>query len=149
MQISFSVMTEADLAAIDAIHDQASAKLKGMMDQPAFAGMMVYSMETMTDLPVGYIAGLSIMGEADIIDLAVGMPYRRQGIGRQMVMRFCEQHGQHMTHLEVAASNHAARQLYQSLGFAETGRRRGYYPSEKGMTHADDAVRMTRSGLTG
>ncbi len=149
MQIRFSIMTDADLAAIDAINDHAAARLKGMMDQPAFAGIMAFPIATMTDLPVGYIAGLSIMGEADIIDLAVGTDYRRQGVARQMVMRFCAEYGQDKTHLEVAASNHAARQLYQSLGFIETGRRQGYYPSQKGKTHADDAVRMTRSGLTG
>ena len=147
MQISFRAMTDADLAAIDAINEHAAARLTGLMDQPAFVGMMVCLMTG--DMPVGYIAGLSIKGEADIIDLAVGKAYRRQGIARQMVMRFCAEYGQDKTHLEVAASNHAARQLYQSLGFIETGWRQGYYPSQKGKTHADDAVRMTRSGLTG
>ena len=147
MQISFRAMTDADLAAIDAINEHAAARLTGLMDQPAFVGMMVCLMTG--DMPVGYIAGLSIKGEADIIDLAVGKAYRRQGIARQMIMRFCTEHGQHITHLEVAASNHAARQLYQSLGFVETGRRQGYYPSGKGMANADDAVRMIRSGQAG
>lgn len=144
MQIRFSEMTDADLTAIAVISTDAAARLTGIMDQPAFAGIMAFSITA--NLPVGYIAGFSLMGEADIIDLAVATSYRRQGIARQLVTRFCDGHGQEMTHLEVAASNHPARQLYQSLGFVETGRRRGYYPSEKGAAHADDAVRMTRFG---
>jgi ribosomal protein S18 acetylase RimI-like enzyme len=144
MRTRFSIMTDADLAAIAVISNDAMARLTGIMDQPAFAGIMAFSITA--NMPIGYIAGFSLNGEADIIDLAVAKPYRRQGIARQLVTRFCDGHGQEMTHLEVAESNHPARRLYESLSFVETGRRREYYASEKGAAHADDAVRMTRFG---
>ena len=48
--------------------------------------------------------------------------------------------------LEVRAGNGAAQQLYHSLGFAEVGVRRRYYPPTKTQL-AEDAVLMTRSGL--
>ena len=48
--------------------------------------------------------------------------------------------------LEVRAGNGAAQQLYHSLGFAEVGVRRRYYPPTKTQP-AEDAVLMTRDRL--
>ncbi|RRA28422.1 ribosomal-protein-alanine N-acetyltransferase, partial [Cronobacter sakazakii] len=41
--------------------------------------------------------------------------------------------------LEVRASNHAARALYESLGFNEATIRRNYYPTSDGR---EDAIIM-------
>jgi len=43
--------------------------------------------------------------------------------------------------LEVRPSNVAARTLYDSLGFNEIGRRKGYYP---GVTSREDALVMAK-----
>jgi ribosomal-protein-alanine N-acetyltransferase len=43
--------------------------------------------------------------------------------------------------LEVRPSNEAARRLYKSLGFKQAGRRRAYYPEEKGR---EDALVLSR-----
>lgn len=44
--------------------------------------------------------------------------------------------------LEVRESNMAARRLYEKLGFAETGRRRGYYanPPEDAVLYSKTPV---------
>jgi ribosomal-protein-alanine N-acetyltransferase len=43
--------------------------------------------------------------------------------------------------LEVRATNQPALALYAQQGFAEIGRRRGYYPAEAGR---EDAIVMAR-----
>jgi ribosomal-protein-alanine N-acetyltransferase len=41
-----------------------------------------------------------------------------------------------MVFLEVRASNHAAQQLYVTMGFNQIGERKGYYPAEGGREDA-------------
>jgi ribosomal protein S18 acetylase RimI-like enzyme len=43
--------------------------------------------------------------------------------------------------LEVRVSNERARRFYERNGFAEIGRRRGYYPAAAGR---EDAIVMAR-----
>lgn len=66
--------------------------------------------------------------EAEVLNIAVSPDFRRRGIGRALLNHAAAR----TLHLEVRASNAAARAFYHSLGFKETGRRRAYYrrPSE-------------------
>ncbi len=61
--------------------------------------------------------------EIEILNLAVHPAYRRLGIARALISSLpgCT------VFLEVRESNHAARALYRSAGFRETGVRPGYY----------------------
>ena len=82
--------------------------------------------------------------EAEILTIAVLPAARRQGRAARLV-RAClgeaSAAGAARLHLEVAGSNAAARALYLSAGFVETGRRPGYY---RGASGREDAVLMRR-----
>lgn len=85
-----------------------------------------------TDGPriAGYVIAHSTRDEAEILNLGVAPAERCRGIGRALVeeMLFAlAGRGAQMVYLEVRDSNAAARHLYGSLGFAEVGRRPGYY----------------------
>ena len=79
--------------------------------------------------------------QADMIDLRVLASERRQGFGRQVLWASLTALGNvGSVALEVRLSNAAARALYQSLGFSETGTRPNYYATPDGR---EDAILMT------
>ncbi len=82
------------------------------------------------DTVAGYVGSQSVMGEADMMNLAVLPAYRRSGVGetlvRELICRLHEQQVNCLT-LEVRASNVGAIALYQKLGFEQVGRRPNYY----------------------
>lgn len=78
----------------------------------------------------GYVGSQSVLGEADMMNLAVAPSFRRQGIGRELVERLVEhlkEQGVHVLVLEVRVSNEPAIRLYEELGFTQVGRRPNYY----------------------
>ena len=78
-------------------------------------------------------------GEAHILNLCVRADLRGHSIGRQMLMLLLErarQAGMTEAFLEVRPSNSLAIALYQSVGFAQVGLRRGYYQAEQGREDA-------------
>jgi len=81
---------------------------------------------------MGFVAARPVAeGEFEILNLAVGPEFRRQGIARELLEAlFQDSHGTFF--LEVRESNQAAQMCYKSLGFQSIGRRLGYYegPSE-------------------
>ena len=82
----------------------------------------------------GYIGSQSVLGESDVMNIAVSPDYRRQGIGEKLVLALVEElkkHGNHCLSLEVRPSNTPARALYEKLGFLEVGRRPNYYRNPK------------------
>ena len=82
----------------------------------------------------GYAGSQSVMGEADMMNLAVQPEYRRQGIGEKLVSvlitALAQQSVSSLT-LEVRASNAPAISLYEKLGFVQVGRRPNYYRNPK------------------
>ena len=82
----------------------------------------------------GYVGSQSVLGWADMMNLAVDPDYRKQGIGRRLVEELiCRLKEDEVTclTLEVRASNDPAISLYKSMGFTEVGRRPGYYHNPK------------------
>ena len=82
----------------------------------------------------GYIGSQSVLGESDVMNVAVSPDYRRQGIGEALVLALVEELkklGNHCLSLEVRLSNLPARTLYEKLGFLEVGRRPNYYRNPK------------------
>jgi ribosomal-protein-alanine N-acetyltransferase len=87
--------------------------------------------------PAGLVLWRRIFDEAEILTIAVLPPWRRQGVGRQLLeaaMDSAAKAGAATMFLEAAADNHAALALYRSKGFAEVGVRKGYYGGADGVT---------------
>ena len=80
--------------------------------------------------PHGFALGRLVADEAELLTLAVDPDHRRAGHGTRLVIGFeaeARTRGASRAFLEVAACNRAARRLYEALGYAELGRRPGYY----------------------
>ena len=83
---------------------------------------------------VGYVGSQSVMGWADMMNLAVDPAYRKRGIARELVCHLIDHLKENEVRcltLEVRVSNFPAVNLYNSLGFVEVGRRPGYYRNPK------------------
>ena len=84
-------------------------------------------------------------GEAHILNLCVGEPYRCRGLGRRLLGSLIERAnaaGMADAFLEVRPSNTAAIRLYLSQGFEQVGMRRGYYQAANGR---EDAAVLRRA----
>ena len=82
----------------------------------------------------GYVGSQTVLGEADMMNLAVHPDYRRRGVGEQLVLQLVDhlrRQGSHILMLEVRASNEPAIALYKKLGFIQVGRRPNYYTKPK------------------
>jgi [ribosomal protein S18]-alanine N-acetyltransferase len=95
------------------------------------------------DSPIaGYVVAFSVEEDAEILNVAVDSPFRGRGLAGQMldaVLIDLAARRVHHAFLEVRESNAAALALYGSRGFAEIGRRKGYY-----RRPAEDALVMRR-----
>ena len=79
---------------------------------------------------VGYVGSQTVLGETDMMNIAVDPNYRRQGIANQLILTLIQQlsvRDSHSLMLEVRVSNAPAIALYESLGFEQVGRRPKYY----------------------
>lgn len=71
-----------------------------------------------------------VADEGEVLQVAVLPPYRNKKIGKQLmetVLQIGKSRGVTSVFLEVRESNLPAIRLYQSLGFCEIARRKGYY----------------------
>jgi tRNA threonylcarbamoyladenosine biosynthesis protein TsaB len=94
--------------------------------------------------PAAFLLTRRAADEAEIITIATRPEAQRRGIARQLLaLTLTELAGQGVRHvfLEVGASNAAGLALYRGMGFAEVGRRKGYYKQRHG---AEDAIVMRR-----
>ncbi len=86
----------------------------------------------------GFVIARCGVDDWEIENVLIASEQRRRGLGtalvRELLKRACDA-GAASVLLEVRESNHAARQLYGTLGFKETGRRKSYYrePSEDAL----------------
>ena len=86
------------------------------------------------DTVLGYVGSQTVMGETDMMNIAVHPDFRRQGIARRLILALVEalkKQGSHCLTLEVRASNQNAINLYQKLNFSQIGRRPNYYRNPK------------------
>ena len=82
----------------------------------------------------GYIGSQTVMGESDMMNVAVHPDYRRRGIAESLIeslIRELKNRGSHALMLEVRDSNEPAIALYEKLGFQQVGLRKNYYHTPK------------------
>ena len=86
------------------------------------------------DRVIGYVGSQTVLGEADIMNVAVAPAYRRCGLGRVLLdtlQAHLTAREVHSLTLEVRPSNTPAVGLYESLGYVQVGRRPNYYHKPK------------------
>ncbi len=122
-------------------------------DEQAIAGMLAHpgsvAMMAMGGEPRrigGFILAQVAADEGEILTIAVDPAWQRNGVGAKLVdgvKRAAQRAGAQSLFLEVAESNSAARRLYEKCGFAEAGRRKGYYA--RPGSAAEDAIVLRAS----
>ena len=91
----------------------------------------------------GYFLLMYALDEAHLLDVAVAAPLHGRGVGRYLLDRIADRaRAERMASilLEVRPTNTRALQVYQRYGYAEIGRRKGYYPAHEGRR--EDAIVM-------
>jgi [ribosomal protein S18]-alanine N-acetyltransferase len=97
------------------------------------------------DLVVGFAGIWLMVDDAHVTTFGVHPDWRRQGIGRQLLLSISELSvaiGARRMTLEVRPSNEAAQALYHAFGFEIAGRRPRYYTDD-----GEDALVMTTPPL--
>lgn len=95
----------------------------------------------------GYCAARIVARELHINNLAIRPEYRRRRLATillEQVLGAAQAEGGERATLEVRRSNHAARALYEGLGFRVRGIRRDYYAEP-----VEDALILWREPLLG
>ena len=83
---------------------------------------------------VGYIGSQSVLGESDMMNVAVHPDHRRKGLAEALITALSDglkARGNEVLTLEVRVSNTPAIALYDKLGFTQVGRRPNYYRNPK------------------
>ena len=145
--VRFRAMTPGDLPAVAAV-ERASYQFpwsEGIFRDCLRVGYLCRVAELDGEV-IAYGVVAMGAGEAHILNLCVRSELRGRSIGRQMLMLLLErarQAGMEAVFLEVRPSNPHAIALYQSVGFAQVGLRKGYYQAPDGR---EDAL-VLRLGL--
>jgi len=93
---------------------------------------------------LGYFVATAGVEEMHLLNITVSLLVWHRGHGRDMLdalVALCRERGAKQLWLEVRESNPRARAIYRRRGFAEMGRRKGYYPDADGRR--EDAVVMS------
>jgi ribosomal-protein-alanine N-acetyltransferase len=91
----------------------------------------------------GYFLLMYALDEAHLLDVAVAGERHGAGLGRFLLDRIAARarsQGMASILLEVRPSNERALHVYRRYGYAEIGRRKGYYPAHEGKR--EDAIVM-------
>ena len=86
---------------------------------------------------LGFIIARIAVNEGELITLCVLPSARRERVATELLREFkllLKPHNR--IFLEVSVDNMPAQKLYQSLGFSEVGRRKGYYKTNSGNSDA-------------
>jgi [ribosomal protein S18]-alanine N-acetyltransferase len=118
---------------------------KAELDNPSVTRIFVVRTPELS--VAGYCATWFLLPEVHINNLAIRPELRRQGLATRLlgrVLQSAADAGGERATLEVRRSNHAARRLYEGLGFRVRGVRADYYTEP-----AEDALILWREPLTG
>ncbi len=149
MTLDFRRLTLGDLDAIEVIERTAyptpwsRSMFAGELAKPSSISLGAF--DPADERLVGYLIISRYVDAWHVMNVAVAEPYRRRGIATQMLeelFRVTADDERRGYTLEVRVSNASAIALYESLGFAPTGVRRGYYTDNR-----EDALVMWKDPL--
>ena len=149
MALSFRAAEAADIprlaqAEADA-HTAATPWTEGNFRDALAAGYRLLLAEDGNVLR-GYAVASRVLDEAELLTIGVPRTAQRQGIGAALLAHLIAElraAGIARLFLEVRAGNLPAHNLYRRAGFAEIGRRRGYYAIPD-SGEREDALTMAR-----
>lgn len=141
----FVPMASADLDAVSAIEQSVAAFpwTRGHFSDCLKAGYSGWVVRR-AGVVAGYAVLMMALDEGHLLNIGVAGDLQRQGLGARLldlVMMRTRDAGGLSLLLEVRPSNAGALRLYQRFGFAEIGRRKGYYPAATGR---EDALVLRR-----
>lgn len=139
-------MREADLPAVSAIEAQAHFHPWSAQNfaDALTAGDRAWVCRQVQGTILAYWVLRQVLDEAELLDITVAPAQQGRGLGRAMLdhlLALAQEAGVATVFLEVRQSNDAARRLYASAGFVQSGLRKAYYPGPNGR---EDAILMTR-----
>jgi ribosomal-protein-alanine N-acetyltransferase len=139
-------MRLADLAAVLALEEELFAPdtwtAAMYRDELARTDTRHYLVAEEDGRVVGYAGLIAYDDEAHVATIGVATDRQGEGIGARLLdalLAEADRRGSPVVLLEVRADNEVAQGLYRRRGFAEIGRRRGYY-----QPSGADAVVMKR-----
>jgi [ribosomal protein S18]-alanine N-acetyltransferase len=146
------VIAPMSLADVPAVHEIERLSFSSPWPEHAFQQeirgnrLARYIVAHAGDKVVGFAGVWLMIDEAHITTFGVHPDWRRQGIGRQLMLNLVDLArtlGAARMTLEVRAGNVAAQALYGAFGFVIAGRRPGYYTDD-----GEDALVMTTPALS-
>lgn len=141
-------LTVFDAAAAAALHAQGFAdpwSAVSIADLVAAPAVLALGWEEEGRL-IAFAIFQPALDEAELLTIATDPARRGERIGQKLIeaaLSKLQAAGVHRLLLDVAEDNAPARRLYDRLGFALDGRRRGYYST--GRTAPVDALLMSRT----
>ena len=125
-------------AALARIHAAAFTEARAW-SEAEFAGLLGQPGTLLTHSDHAFVLGRITLDEAEVLTLACDPAHQRQGQAGRALALFAAQakaRGAASIFLEVAEDNTPARALYARAGFAQTGKRPGYYRTNDGRAVA-------------
>lgn len=143
MTYSLVALTEAHLTQMSAIEQ---ACHRSPMSQATLASCFghLYCVEGVfeNDQLLGFSIVQQVIDEVTLMDICINPAAQGLGLGKRLLTSLVEQAkalDAVVIMLEVRQSNLSAISLYEKAGFVESGRRKGYYPTDDGH---EDAILM-------
>jgi ribosomal-protein-alanine N-acetyltransferase len=146
------VIAPMSIADVPAVHEIERLSFSSPWPEHAFQQeiranrLARYSVAHAGERVVGFAGVWLMVDEAHITTFGVHPDWRRQGIGRQLLLNLVDLArtlGAARMTLEVRASNTPAQALYGGFGFEVVGRRHAYYTDD-----GEDALVMTTPALS-
>lgn len=135
-------MTPADLAKAHA----AAFSATRAWSETEFADLLAHAGTYVAGDSDCFILLRTVLDEAEVLTLATDPQMRRRGLARRVLKAsedLAKEKGALTIFLEVAEDNDAAISLYTSSGYAQIGRRPGYYLPKDGAPIAALVMRKS------
>jgi ribosomal-protein-alanine N-acetyltransferase len=144
-RLDYEPMTEADIAEVVELEESVYPhpwSRNNFIDSLA-SGYQAWVLRGRDGELLGYFLLMAVVDEGHLLNVAVSADIQGQGLGRFLLNQAvaCARGlGLASVLLEVRPSNLRALEIYRRYGFAQIGRRKGYYPAADGQR--EDAIVM-------